>query len=543
MSNTSNMKKTTTWLAICLTTLFFLSCEKTDFSKLAGITWNPDLAAPIGYADFDVYDILAAADSTDLIVVNKNTGEIALTYNSEIASFGAASILNLPIVNENYALTLPDLGLTAGLPFSGTISESNTEYLPITIDNNAEIFNILLKSGNLDLNVSTNLRHDVELTAKLLDIKKGGVIQTKKINLKYNNSIPQTGRIVFDLTDCMADFTANGTKTNTIRIQFDSKITGTGAPISPTDDIQIDLDLNSMNFSNATGYFGQQPLANAMDTIDIKVFNKNETKGIFHLENPSLTFFVDNSFGIPADINFGELKTVNRETNEEFKLTGFDKKLTLKTPTKFGDKAQTTLKLDKTNIGNGLTSILSPTPKIFVYDLSADANPAGKTATPNFITDSSKIVIRADLLLPLEGYAYDFRLTDTIPFGLDYDVKMIESAMFRLNVLNGFPIELNADVVMMDENYKPLFKLLNNQNLVDAAPVDATGRVKKNGAVKKISDIELTAAQRALLNKVKYIELTGAAQTTTPQKTTVKFYDDYTFSLKLGFQAKLKANI
>ena len=74
------------WIAVYALIFFASSCKKLEFDKIAQTAWNPNLAIPLAYADFGVYDILARQDSTDLVVIDPSTGAIALVYKGEIAS-------------------------------------------------------------------------------------------------------------------------------------------------------------------------------------------------------------------------------------------------------------------------------------------------------------------------------------------------------------------------------------------------------------------------------------------------------------------------
>jgi hypothetical protein len=172
--------------------------------------------------------------------------------------------------------------------------------------------------------------------------------------------------------------------------------------------------------------------------------------------------------------------------------------------------------------------------------VNATTNPAGPAL--NFIEKSSKLVVKAELELPLEGNAYDFSLRDTLPFKFNTDVNIIESILFRINSTNGFPINFETNLILLDSNDVVLFDLYNtNHEVLAAAPVDGSGRVTSRA--NKITDINLSKSQIALLKNATKIIITGTAATTQPATTTnVKIFDDYKLSLKLGVQTVLKQN-
>ena len=161
----------------------------------------------------------------------------------------------------------------------------------------------------------------------------------------------------------------------------------------------------------------------------------------------------------------------------------------------------------------------------------------------NFITDSSKLKIRTEVELPLEGSAYGFELRDTVEFNFNEDVSQLETVMFRLNVDNGFPVDLKSQIVFLDQNYLPVFVVFNTpESVVTSASVNAAGRVNQRST--KITDIHLTPAQIALLPNVKHLLIKAVSQTLNgPSGLVVKIYDDYTLSLKLGLQVQGKIKL
>jgi hypothetical protein len=222
-------------------------------------------------------------------------------------------------------------------------------------------------------------------------------------------------------------------------------------------------------------------------------------------------------------------------------LTGYPTVVNIAAPTNMGETATTTLELNTANTGN-LNTIISPVPKYFYFEAAAQSNPTGQTATLNFAEDQSALRIKADLELPLEGFAYGFALKDTVEFNLGTDIDMIEYVMFRLIVDNGFPVQLGTQIKFMDENYNVLFLTFDGlEYLIQPALVDSNGKVYKK--TKKINDITLTEAQIALLDQVKYLEIEGVAETLNGTSgQIVKLFDSYKIDVKLSVQVEGKTS-
>lgn len=523
-----------------LSVVLLFSCNKPDLNKLSGVQWDPNAAAPIGYADFGVYDILAAKDSNDLVIINPLDGEVALAYNGQIVSISAQEVVQLNDVSQQFNLVPTDLGLAATGSFSGTINSTNNENIDVTVPNGVELHTVDFESGSLDINVTTTLQHDITLDLTFTDLESSSSPITRTINLVYSGSVPQTGNALVNLANVIGDFTAGGSTVNRLRMDIDATISGTGQPIVGNETLDLTMNLSNMEFDNVIGYFDQQTLASASDSILVKIFN-SATDGVFSFTNPSVKFVIENSFGIPITMNFSNIETINTVTNQTVPLTGYPSILTINTPSSMGESTTTSLTLNNTNTTN-MGTVVTQTPKYLSYDVTATSNPGGQVGPLNFIESTSKFVVNTELSLPLEGYAYDFAASDTLPFSFSGNVDNVETVMFRINATNGFPVSFVANAVFVDENYVPLFTLTNTpEQVVAAAPVNSSGRV--TSSINKITDFTITKAKTQLLNQVKHVIITGIAETTAPQTTVVKFYDNYRILLKLGMQVQMKTTL
>jgi hypothetical protein len=521
---------------LAFSALFLSSCKKLEFDKISGTSWNPNLAVPLAHANFGVYDILALQDSNDLVVIDNNTGAIALIYKGEILSLDAQSIVQLPNQSAQENLSLADLNMIAVPAFNGSVTTSNTETINLGANSGIELHTLKFKNGTMNLNLSTDLKHDITLVMTFPELKLNNVPISRTINLNYTGTTPQTGTANVNLADVLADFTVGNTTVNTFEVDLQTTITGTGEDITGSENINIGFDLSNLDFENATGYFGQQNLGIPSDTILLRLF-ESATQGYFELVNPKVKFIIDNSFGFPAEINFTELKTINVSSGQEYPLTGFPSVLTVNAPAAIGQTATTSLELNTSNTAN-LSTVISPVPKYFYIEAAAESNPNGPGPTLNFISEDSKFRVRTEIELPLEGLAYGFEMRDTVDFNYTGNVSDIESVMFRLNLDNGFPVDFKTQLVFLDQFHNPLFNVFTSpQDVVKSALVDNTGKVSQS--TKKITDISLNASQISNLPNAKYILINGVAQTLDATSgQVVKFYDSYRLKLKLGMQVQ-----
>lgn len=524
---------------LCSSILFFASCKKMEFDKIANGAWNPNLAVPIAHANFGVYDILALKDSSDLVIVD-NTGALALVYNGDIFSVDAESLISMQDVNESVNLSFSDLNFTSAPAFNGSVSSTNNQV--ITMDaGTAELHEVNFKSGLITLNISSELAHDLMCTITFPSLTINGTAVTRTVSLNYTGTVPHSASATVDLTGAKVDLTLGNTTFNKLNATISTTINGTGEAISGAENTTVDFGFNNMRFSNVKGYFGQNSMGISGDTVLLKLF-QNSTAGFFELVNPKIKFLADNSFGFPIRLNFSNLKTIDASNGNEAVLTGFPTVFNIAGASSMGQSALSDFELNTSNTNN-LSTVVSSVPKYFVFSANAQSNPNGNVAPLNFMTEDSKLKIRTEVELPLEGSAYGFELKDTVEFNFNEDVSQLETVMFRLNIDNGFPVELKSQIVFLDENYLPVFTVFNTpESLVLSALVNSSGRVNKR--TQKITDIHLNASQIALLPNVKHLLIKAVSQTLNgPSGQVVKLYDDYTLKLKLGLQVQGKIQL
>ncbi|CAG5085495.1 hypothetical protein [Parvicella tangerina] len=528
-------------LVLVVAISMIVSCKKYDPDKIASTAWNPNLAVPLAHGHFTVYDILAKTDSNDVVIIDPATGAIALVYRGEIVSFEAADLVDMIDYSTTVSLGDGDYGIGVSAAYSGTANGNQSNVVNPSLNSGVELYTSQFKSGNLSIGLSTDLQHDVDVTISIPDLLEGGVTPfSRTITMTYSGSVPQTGSELVDLSGAIMDFTNGGGSFNEFDIQTDVTISGTGQPVTGTESVDVQFDFTALEFEKCTGYFGQQSIAVDNDSILLKIFD-NDPDGYFELVDPRVRFTVTNEMGFPAEISLSNLETIDASTGTAFVLGGYPSTLDVAAPTAMGDYTTTVLQLDQTNTTN-ITTVITPTPKWFYFEGSGTSNPNGNVGT-NFLIDTSVLRIDAEVEMPMEGFAYGFTVSDTIEFSFSEEVEYIESLMFRINVDNGFPVELLGQAAVLDSNKNVLFTLWDApENIIASAPVDGNGRVTES--FQKITDIYLDQDQINQIGNAAYLVIGGDAQSLSgPSGEIVKLFEDYVIDLRVGMQVQGKFNL
>lgn len=523
-------------ISILLAFTLVYGCKKHDLSKIAGMSMNQNAAVPIGYGDFDIHDLFKNID--DKVVMNP-LGEMSLVYLSQLDTIKADEIIQLADVSQIMDFVPPTLGVAATGSFGGVLSSTIVKNFDYAIPGGVELHTVNFQSGAIVLALSTTLQHDITFQITMTDMLSSSTPIVRTLNVAYTGTVPQIASVTVPLTDVLADFTAGGTTVNRLRVSVDATITGTGQPIVGDESLNLTMSLNTMKYANIIGYFGSEVLSDITDSILVKIF-ENPIGSITFL-NPKLTFTVDNSFGVPVDINFTNFSSINSVTGASVPLAGFPPVLSLNVPTIMGSIASTSIEFNSTNTTN-ITTIVDAVPKYVKFTVGATTNPGGSVPPLNFIESTSMMVMKSRLELPLDGYASGISASDTSDFSLGQNTNNIESIMFRLYTNNGFPIDFTGQATFVDANYLPIFSLFPTpEKIVSAASVDGAGKV--SSPTSKTTDIIMDSEKIPLLANAKYVIISGFAGTTLPLNTEVIFYDSYRIAIKLGMQVQLKGNL
>lgn len=510
--------------------------RKYDPDRIAAGSWNPNLAVPLAFSHFTVYDILDRADSNDLVVIDPNTGLLALVYTGQAFSFSARDVLELTDFSFSAEYDASEFGFPTMPSFNQNLSGGASESFNYSPEGGGDLYTVTLEAGDLGINVETNLQHDLDVEITFPYITSAGVPLVVNLPLNYGGMSPTQASTQIDLTDFMIDFTAGGGSTNTLEFDVNVSISGNGNPINGNEYFEAEVNLSGLLFQLVTGDFGQRVVGVDGDSILLAIF-QNAIDGYFELNDPRLHLDITNSFGFPVQVDITELRTVNTNDGTEYPMTGFPNPTNVGFPMLPGDSVLTSLVFNTSNTSN-ISNVITPVPKYLHFAFEGTSNPAGQAETPNFIDANSQLRIDARLELPLQGFAYGFMVVDTVEFTFDEDVEEVDWVKIRLNATNGFPVDLHAQVFLADVNYNIIETLLTDaQAVLVSGHTDANGRVVQ--PTQKITDILIPREQIDMLLDAAYLIIRADANTLNGTSgEVVGIYEDNFVDLRLGMQVQ-----
>lgn len=542
-------KRRTTIIAYSLVavvmTFTLASCVKDNFEldKLMGVEWNPNLAVPLVYSSLSIADMLEKQGSEGLVVVDGDNF-CSLVYKGNLFSLVAEELIEIPNNQPPPFVLSLDNGQISALGIAGTITIPYSQTIAFDSGNNGpKIDSVIFKMGSIDVSLSSDFQYSGQIKVTLPGARKNGLAFTKTIAFTYTGTVPVTNISSSDLAGYKFDMTNGGTTFNEILANFEVTLSGSGNPISPSDQLSLSINLNNMKFDKIFGDIGQMSITPDVDSVDISVFKNVLGSATFSLVDPRIKVIISNSYGVPIQASIAQFLGYSPGSTP-YAITGSPNPLPIQSPTfsQIGQVLADSFSLNNTN--SNIATVINNTPKYLIYQLNSQTNPAGGSTHNNFVLDTSKLMVDMEIELPLYGKASNFVLVDTIPFELTSTLpEEVEWALIRTFNSNGFPFDVDMQVYFADSLYTKLDSLVvPNQVLLKSGVVNInTGLV--TSPTPTTYDATLTKARLNNLKTAKYLLVKASANTANGGNTNVKIYSHYKIDFKLGVQVQLKAKL
>ena len=538
------MKFLKTKYVVIFLLFIIVSCNK-DKVDLSKITSNHYVAIPLVSGNIGIDDILK--EDTNSLVNTSADGEIFLVYTTDTLNFSVDELgITLPDIAFNLPIPSPSSGGVPTNPGDSVIIDSSVTQ-SILIDLNGitpELKLIELNTGNLSVVLTNGLSHEVRVIMtfpSILDPFGNPYSDTKNINA---NSVKTTG---IPLNGYQLDLTQGNLGYNEVIIDVNFTIIFSGQALSSTEQLDIDFSMIGMDFSKVEG-----DLKNYKQDLDpfdftMDIFGNSSSAGTFSLTNPSINFNFSNSMGLGSYIGMNEMyydeldsdgnvvntfdllfdsaastssQLVNPANAAPFYLPqiGFDIN---------GLPIDSELSMNNTN--SSLAELINQVPKTLTASPFIEINPDTTVSNNNVITKPGNITFTSEVMLPLEGYAGDWIISDTLPFdfqvdSLTTDSTDINSAQIKFVTDNGWPLDVKFTLQLLDENDDTLSSIANQEIILESGSLDQNGKVISATAKTTVLDCNNECVDN--LNSTKKVVISVEAETEGfGTQTPVKIYD------------------
>ncbi|MEA3495625.1 MAG: hypothetical protein U9R42_06270 [Bacteroidota bacterium] len=525
--------------------LFFQSCidDIKDFENIRNIKmgdWKPEIAVPLIHAELSIFDFVKGVNYDSLYHVG-NDNMVSLIYKGSSYSAYAKDYINIP--NQNFS-TGPFNYHTSGLDsilLLKDIEFDSTMTHDYSFNNNEEIKKIIFKDGILEIDIESTFARSGEIRVEIPSLKRvNGDPFFELILFTYNGQGKVTVNKQIDLDSFSLDLTKQNTTFNAFKVHYNILMFGTSNFVHKNDRVKVEIKFKDVDFSYIQGYLGQHKFNYHSDTTHINLFESTEV-GEIHFENPHYNIYVYNTVGIPITLKNPVIKSYS-ETQGVATLTGsaVDNPVYINYPSisNPGKIAKTGIYMNKTN--SNIQDLIRYAPGKMSSDFTLQSNQGGVTYN-NFATDSSHFDVKTELELPLYGYTNDWEVFLDTDFEIE-NIDQIESLLFNLLVINGFPVEADVQLYFIDSTDNVFDSLIHTNDYVfRSGVVGANYRVEEPSV--NLTVIEFDKARLDNLSLVRKIRVRANLSTTNSGNTNIKIYSDYIFDIKLSLKTKMKVDV
>jgi hypothetical protein len=265
-----------------------------------------------------------------------------------------------------------------------------------------------------------------------------------------------------------------------------------------------------------------------------KIADYNEV----YVADPRITVKIVNYWNIPVRFKITSFYYYETALSPGIPGTGsfFENWHTIVPPLAPALSATTELKINNSN--SNIADIVSSTPNHISIGATIETIPGGTYSVPPGSVDS----VSLKLEVPTELRIRNLILRDTVNFDaakeLGEDTSKIESVKLNLVFDNGFPIDVNAQLIFLDDSNTILDSISTTGIEIVSAQVTG-GKVSKSAI--QTQEINLDGGNKNAFFKSSKIVVRVRFNTTNSMSgQTIKLYSDYKFGVKAGALAKIK---
>jgi hypothetical protein len=509
--------------------------DRLGYDKIAGGTWNPDLAAPLIYADLDMTYMTRNSNDT---WKEDPDGLMSLIYEEKGISDFAHDVISIP---DQQMDTTVNLVLPPGM----SVGDSTSKFFLVNSEfhgnNNERIDSILLKSGTMTLELTTDINQDGYIEVIIPTMTKYGVTFRERVEFTYNGTSPITKSVTIPVQDYYMVFTNNG-NTNILQQYLKVSVTKTGNPDNSPYTFQLKQKIESIEYHVAFGYVGVHTFTVNETKIPISLFD-NQQSGSIMMEDPHLYVTLRNSYGMPSNITFTDFYAERDGVKKNITSTLLPT-LPVNYPTlsNVGGYDTTIYHFHRGN--SNIVDVINMNPKKLVFKGDFETNPTA-AVVPNFVLDTSHIAFDVLLELPFYGRALSVDLRDTSDVNIDAsaNIDYLESLTLNLNTSNGFPVDAYLQIYFADSNgvaYDSVFS--TGRQMVRAGIVGPAPDYRVTSKTHYMAKIPLSQSQLDSYKKAEKMIISAQVSTIDQGKKVVKIYSDYSVYVELAARAKYKTD-
>lgn len=497
--------------------------------SMNGPEWDVDILAPGAETTLDIANLVGSE-----YISTGQQGELYLDFEQTVYDFNLDTLTNIKNVSsgDDIRWVLGNYTIPAGTTLGAQV---------FSLDLNLDGVNLTaatIQDGQLQLVIKSLLRSGVTFTYDIPDATKNGVPFTLTDFISASNGTDTVLYTrVLDLSGYNLSLTGvNGNTYNQLKFfitpKFEDQVT-----VSQNEFMfRVENKIVNMSPSYIKGYFGQPQIVGGQDTAVIDFFNKIKS-GTIDLPNLVADMVFENYLGANIRIFPNEFKGLNSKTGVMVPLThpviGNSINIDRAVQISGFPPVQAVTQVISFNAGNSnIEQFAENIPDKILFSFSAQLNPLGNLAANNdFFFPRFPPEVKVKFNAPLKASINNIVFEDTIDYNLTDATELdnFRDGKFRIHVQNGYPLETEIQLVLLDDAGNVTATLFTN-NTIAAAPVD--GNLVVIAPQSSVVEVPINTDKIAALKSAKKM-LIRARMLTLPQTQQVHLYAHYKIRLKI----------
>lgn len=495
--------------------------------------WDVAVKGPILQAALTLDNLIA-----DSLQEENPDGSVRLVYDSEVFKLNPDSLFIIPDT------TLKTLNIWQ---YPAYVVQPNTPFY--SVNNNIALgisgpllTEVLIRSGKITLDIRNTLPTKVKVTYLIPKAFKDG-LPFKVQEFVDSGSVSDPGIFsgTYDLDGYLVDLTgATGTQTNTAYYNIEALSDPAGVSFSIQNGdtlINLNTTISALVPEYGRGYLGQKTIHQTSDAF-VGV-GRLIRSGNIKLDSLTMDLEIENGLGAEIQALVSSFISLNENTGNTVALTApnvLNRFINLNRSTETGIASDPVIpthhNIHLDNSNSNLLALIENLPDRFNYGTDFSLNPLGNiSGSTDFLYRDHLVKTHLRLNMPLRFALNQVMLTDTQEINVHdlFDLEPVGLSTFTLLADNGFPFEMDLQLLLINESGSVTDSLLVPSRIAQAA-VDSD--LKVISSVRTAIPIPLDETRKQNLLDARRMAI--KAKFTTPSyPDLVQMYSSYHLDLKL----------
>jgi len=499
--------------------------------------YEADLLAPLAYGSLSLNDY-AGDDKLQLT----GTDTLHVFFEDTVFSLGLEDLIGIPdtSVTEEFVVPVSGLSFPPGVPFYGDTIKTTYKIA------GAKLKFAKLRSASVKIKLSNTVDKPVLFTYNVLSATKNGQVFKIEELVAANSNFTK----IYNLDGYDLDLRGvNGNLFNTINGFFTAMIDPNETQnhtFTLGDKFSVENTFQSIVLDFVTGSFGSDEVL-INDSVAFGL-TENYPFDLLDITDFDLNLKIDNGIGADLGLKVNSIQSYSAKTASLVSLNhaiiGNNISLNRAVQLYQNDEVKHQQKQLQFNAANSnLDQLIEIAPSDFVFDLGVNLNPYGNISLGNdFAFYEHKLSMIASADVPLSFALGRLHLKDTVAYKLDLDsdttiTNRINSGFLKLQFENGYPLEAQTQVYVLDSNNVIIDSLFSTPSVISGAP-----QVAQNAAdafAISYTEVELNQVKIDRLNTGKNFLIDMFLSTTNQQMIRISNSNRINYKIAIECNATL----